>query len=268
MLNICKGPVKKAMQGPDIFTPTLTVSTMKARGLTNLLDTNGNIAGALVTRVQGHMISSAQLKLWEACEVGDEAEVDRCLKAGAKVTEKNRFGWNALHRACMSGNPACVALVLPEEENSRGALLSKADTEGNSPLHMAVGCGHAKVVAFLLKQGAKPNAPKRTEEEFKEAGATPMHTGCKALAAATEVERQERIIGAILALLNGGGLLEATDQTNRMAASFLPQALMVQLLARVRAAAAAAAATPPPPEERAPDGANEQRTGSVIIAEG
>ena len=46
------------------------------------------------------MLPAVQLKLWEASEIGDAAEVKRCLEVGAKVEAKNRLGWNAMHRAC------------------------------------------------------------------------------------------------------------------------------------------------------------------------
>ena len=179
------------------------------------------------------------MTLWSACEHADLAAVRACLDEGASVAERNRLGWNALHRAVMSGSTACVALVLPEEAAARVELLARPDMDGNAPLHMAAGCGHAAVVTQLIGAGAAPDVPKRTGDERKEEGATPMHTLCKALAAAAEEpERQERLFATVLALLNGGGLLESQDDRGRMAAAFLPPATQKQLLERVRAAAA------------------------------
>jgi len=137
------------------------------------------------------------MHLWSACEAADVDEVRRYLNEGAKLTEKNRFGWTALHRACMGGSAECVELVLPEEAKARAAMIAKPDTEGNAPLHIAAGCAHADVVALLLREGAEAAMPKGTAEGLKEDGATPMHTACKALAATEDSKRQERLFDAV-----------------------------------------------------------------------
>jgi len=143
------------------------------------------------------MLAPSQMHLWSACEAADVDEVRRCLNEGAKLTEKNRFGWTALHRACMGGSAECVELVLPEEAKARAAMIAKPDTEGNAPLHIAAGCAHADVVALLLREGAEAAMPKGTAEGLKEDGATPMHTACKALAATEDSKRQERLFDAV-----------------------------------------------------------------------
>jgi len=208
------------------------------------------------------MLKACQMHLWEACETGDVAEVKRCLAEGATLHEKNRFGWTALHRACMGGSAECVSLVLPQDEKARAACIAQPDTEGNAPLHIAAGCAHAAVVSLLLREGAEVHKRKGTADEMKEGGATPMHTACKALAgtikedpAQIDAVRQERLIDAIIALLSGGGLLEAPDQRGNMAASFLPKPMLLRLLARVRNEGGVGHEAPPPqpsPPEEAP----------------
>ena len=62
------------------------------------------------------MLKAVQLKLWSAAELGDATEVQRCLDGGAETSVTNRLGWNALHRACMSGSVECVECLLPADD--------------------------------------------------------------------------------------------------------------------------------------------------------
>ena len=88
---------------------------------------------------------------------------------------------------------------------------------------------------------------KGTTEELKEDGATPMHTACKALADTKDPQRQERLIDTIIALLSGGGLLEATDEKGNLAAAFLPKPLLFRLLTRVKQEELGGSKAPAPP---------------------
>ena len=217
------------------------------------------------------MLQAVQLKLWSAAETGDAVELKRCLEAGADPRTTNRLGWNALHRACMSGNVDCVEPLLPaDDEAARVAFLALPDGAGNLPIHIAAGCGHADVVKLLLRSGAKVDA---TTGEPKEGDSStldqPMHTACKALSEARERPKVEslletvrvplpppsctacvcslvsdrrclhccvclRALVQIVALIQGGGLLEAEDAKKRMAASYLTPPMVHILLARVR----------------------------------
>lgn len=177
-----------------------------------------------------NMLPAVQLKLWEASETGDAAELKRCLDVGAKVAIKNRLGWNAMHRACMSGSTVCVALLLPEEEKERTELLDTPDGAGYLPLHIACGFGHAKLVELLAKAGAKVDAPMVKEDSARD---TAMHTACKALSDAPP-ERQAAYLGVIIELLKRGGLLESQDAKGRMAASFLTKPLQTRLLGMLK----------------------------------
>ena len=215
------------------------------------------------------MLQAVQLKLWSAAETGDAVELKRCLEAGADPRTTNRLGWNALHRACMSGNVDCVEPLLPaDDEAARVALLALPDGAGNLPIHIAAGCGHADVVKLLLRSGAKVDA---TTGEPKEGDSStldqPMHTACKALSEARERPKVESLLetvrvplpppsctacvcslvsdrsllavrvlacAQIVALIQGGGLLEAEDAKKRMAASYLTPPMVHILLARVR----------------------------------
>ena len=187
-------------------------------------------------------IAPHQLELWAAAEKGDASSVKRCIEQGAIVGMANRMGWNALHRACMGTSPECVQLLLLAAPPPRAELLACTDASGNTPLHLAAGGGNATIVKLLLATNADPALGKAGKLEHD---TTPMHTACIALARATSAAQCDAQCAVILALLGGGGLLEATDESGRPAAAVLPPPLMHMLLERVRAAAAGTPAPAP-----------------------
>jgi len=189
------------------------------------------------------MLQAVQLKLWEAAELGDAAEVHRCMQAGANAAVANRLGWNALHRACMSGSLQSIVHLLPsgsdEAAKVRATLLSTPDGAGYHPLHIAAGCGHSNVVQLLLKAGAQVDAPTAAPKEGNGGGDvsemdTPMHTACKALADPDREAQVEQLLDVVVSLLSAGGLLEAQNAKGRMAVACLPQPMQKRLLERVK----------------------------------
>eukprot|EP00962_Isochrysis_galbana_P016836 scaffold4836_cov127-Isochrysis_galbana.AAC.4 len=177
------------------------------------------------------LIPRCQLALWLACEAGDPHAAVKALVDGASVTARNRMGWNALHRACMTGDENVVRALLVSDGVEQA--LCAADTEGYTPLHIAAGSAHPRVVQRLLDAGASPAAA--SKQHF-----TPMHTACRALGetAASQPllpEREELLFGVLLALLSGGGLLESTDVNGAAAAEALTHQQRGRLLERIRA---------------------------------
>ena len=195
------------------------------------------------------MLQPCQLNLWKAAETGDVTALRRALDQGAVVASRNRLGWNALHRVWMVDNVEALQLVLKAGETEleraelpatgssqekRPPLIATEDAEGNSPLHVAAGCGHVAMVNALLQAGADVGAKKKY-------GGTPMHTCCQALADATAPELVQRLQDVVMVLLSAGGLLEAEDEHGKPAVLALSKEQRQVLLTRILSASAPSA---------------------------
>lgn len=94
------------------------------------------------------------------------SDVSRCLKAGAKVSARDKDGWVPLHVAAwFSKTPAVVTALLAVE-----AKVNARDGDGWTPLHRAARFSkNVEVVkTLLLAAGAEPAARDN-------AGKTPWH---------------------------------------------------------------------------------------------
>lgn len=103
---------------------------------------------ALKARLAKH----PQLTFFEACGVGDAAEVARQLERDPKLALAwNEFGWTPLHFAAFSGSPEVVKLLL-----DRGAPIdARARTKfKNTPLQAALLTDQAATVKVLIERGA------------------------------------------------------------------------------------------------------------------
>ena len=95
----------------------------------------------------------------------------------------------------------------------------------------ALAASPASLGAFVL-QTSDANRQREGDD-----GATPMHCCCAALADAdADAPKQEALYRTALALIAGGGLLEAPDACGRLAAARLRRAQMFRLLDLVRTA--------------------------------
>ena len=183
----------------------------------------------------GPILPPCQLQLWKAVQDGDVDAASAALADGARCATANRMGWTALHRAAMVGSGGCIALLTNHVRRlgfDARPLLHAADSAHNTALHYAAGLGHADVVSALCKAGADANRQREGDD-----GATPMHCCCAAIADAdADAHRQEALYRTALALIAGGGLLEATDACGRLAAARLRRVQMFRLLDLVRTA--------------------------------
>ncbi|MGE3954657.1 MAG: ankyrin repeat domain-containing protein [Parachlamydiales bacterium] len=92
--------------------------------------------------------------LRQAAERGDLQGVQDCLSKKAPVGEYSTLGETALHIACRVGNLPIVQALLDSSTSSINAPTSRGLS---SPLHIAVEAGNWKVVAELVKRGARLN---------------------------------------------------------------------------------------------------------------
>ncbi|XP_061233448.1 protein phosphatase 1 regulatory subunit 27 [Neopsephotus bourkii] len=85
---------------------------------------------------------------------GDLEQVGRFIRA-RKVTLDTIYpsGMAALHEAVLTGNLACVELLV-----KYGADIHQRDENGWTPLHMACSDGYADIARYLISLGASPEA--------------------------------------------------------------------------------------------------------------
>ncbi|NXM68195.1 PPR27 phosphatase, partial [Serilophus lunatus] len=85
---------------------------------------------------------------------GELEQVGRFLRA-RKVTLDTIYpsGMAALHEAVLTGNLACVKLLV-----KHGADIHQRDEKGWTPLHMACSDGYADIARYLLSLGASLEA--------------------------------------------------------------------------------------------------------------
>ena len=104
--------------------------------------------------LQALLAKKPALNFFEACGVGDTAEIARQLKRDPKLaTRWADFGWSPLHLAAFSGVPGAVQLLLERgaEINARSRNKFK-----NTPLQAALLAGQLATAKLLLERGADP----------------------------------------------------------------------------------------------------------------
>jgi uncharacterized protein len=114
----------------------------------------GFIPPAANQALQALLAAKPQLTFFEACGVGDAAEIARQLARDPKLaTAWNEFGWSALHLAAFSGSPEAVRLLLERgaDFNARARTRFK-----NTPLQAALLTGQLATAKLLLERGADP----------------------------------------------------------------------------------------------------------------
>jgi ankyrin repeat protein len=104
--------------------------------------------------LQALLAQHPALTFFEACGVGDTAEIARQLKRDPRLaTAWTEFGASALHLAAFSGVPGAVQLLLDRgaEINARARNKFK-----NTPLQTALLAGQLATARLLLEHGADP----------------------------------------------------------------------------------------------------------------
>ena len=106
--------------------------------------------------LQALLAKKPALTFFEACAVGDTAEMARQLKRDPKLaTAWSEFGWTPLHLAAFSGVPAALQLIL--DRGGDVHLNARARTKfKNTPLQTALLPGQFATAKLLLERGADP----------------------------------------------------------------------------------------------------------------
>lgn len=107
--------------------------------------------------------------LLHAAAQADNTDILRELIAdGVDLNALNKTGHSALHLAVINNAPAVVDVL----SNRDDVALSNPDQWGNTPLHYAALKGHVRLVARLLRAGAKPDIQNHD-------GCTPLYLACE-----------------------------------------------------------------------------------------
>ena len=91
-----------------------------------------------------------------AAHVGDVAEVERLLRAGAQPNVANDYGATPMSEAAAIGDAAVLALLL-----KAGADVESANAEGQTALMAVARTGNVEAARLLLRHGAKVDAVER-----------------------------------------------------------------------------------------------------------
>ena len=151
-------------------------------------------------------VSEQVANVHDAAFNGDRAALRRALASGVSPSAPDWNGDSPLHHLCdrgrrggstnVWGDVACVRVLL-----DAGADIHAQDRTGNqnTPLHIAADCGHAKVVAALIKAGADVN-------RVDACNVTPLHRACS-----RDSSRDDSRVEPALLLLRNGAAVNVRD---------------------------------------------------------
>src|SRR5262245_54524703 len=106
--------------------------------------------------LQALLAKKPALTFFEACAIGDTAEMTRQLKRDPKLaTAWSEFGWTPLHLTAFSGVPAALQLIL--ERGGDVHINARARTKfKTTPLQTALLPNQFATAKLLLERGADP----------------------------------------------------------------------------------------------------------------
>ena len=96
------------------------------------------------------------------------------ISSGSLLSESSGFGFNSLHRAAISGSLETIKLLLSENVNPDGPILSVESRahNGNSVMHLAAQYGSLETVLYLIEQH---DAQVNIQNDYD---LTPLHFAC------------------------------------------------------------------------------------------
>uniref|UniRef100_A0A8C7QL28 Transient receptor potential cation channel, subfamily A, member 1b n=1 Tax=Oncorhynchus mykiss TaxID=8022 RepID=A0A8C7QL28_ONCMY len=111
-----------------------------------------NLTGDILQVTQHDLAFDGCTPLHYACRLGIHESVKNILVLQVSLDRKSKDKKSALHFAAQYGRINTCQRLLETITDSR--LLNEGDERGLTPLHLASGGGHAKVVELLLRKGA------------------------------------------------------------------------------------------------------------------
>ncbi|HVT03618.1 MAG TPA: ankyrin repeat domain-containing protein [Thermoanaerobaculia bacterium] len=115
-----------------------------------------NILLASGAKVNANATDTGETALMNAVTRGHIPIVRILIKAGADVSPKNKFDFNAFTSAVAAGNQEIAGLLL-----DAGAKV-EAGASGLTPLQFAASSGNIEMIRFLVKRGANVNHGAKT----------------------------------------------------------------------------------------------------------
>ncbi|MCP4787714.1 MAG: PQQ-binding-like beta-propeller repeat protein [Fuerstiella sp.] len=115
---------------------------------------------ATAARMKPRRAASPNTDLWTAAREGNHKELQRLLKAGAKVNaQQGGSGMTALNTAAVYGQTQAAEVLI-----NNGADVNLSSNDGNTALHIASFFAHVELVELLLKNGASVTAESKRGE--------------------------------------------------------------------------------------------------------
>jgi uncharacterized protein len=160
------------------------------------------------------LAAAPALDAFEAAAVGLLPALERALQqAPASVHAWSADGWTALHLACFFGHLGCAQWLVQHGADVRAQSRNALQ---NRPLHAAAAARRADICAFLLAQGADPDARQK-------GGYTALHSAA-----------QHGDEALVTALLDAGASPRVADDNGKNAAQYAEENGHPQLAARLR----------------------------------
>lgn len=124
-------------------------------------------------------------KLREAAKEGNNAEIERLIKAGADITAEDNNWFTSLYLAALNGHTGTCALLLSKYETAGGdmkilieerASIEKKESEGFTALHYAIDSENTGTCALVLSKYEEARGDVKELIEKKDSGGrTALH---------------------------------------------------------------------------------------------
>jgi len=155
---------RKAIFGPN--SPEI-LDTLKKIEMINLIF---KVEGSKVSEVLQHLQKDINI----AASKGDVQTVQRLLKDGADVNDKDIEGRTPLYYAVSNGHIDIVNTLL-----KNGADITQVTNKGNTPLHTATSKGYKEIIEVLLQHVSHDKLKDFINAKTTSSGTTSLHVAAQ-----------------------------------------------------------------------------------------